>query len=91
MSNLNFGRYKGFLTKLDVANEHGVSQKEIDTARKRGELPFKRIGKYVLFRPEWVEQWLNTPDPIRVSDDNDMSEPIHLLDSGEASDILLNQ
>ena len=58
-------RYNGFLTKADVASKHGLTQKEIDTARNRGELQSKRIGKYILFRPEWVEQWLNTPDKAR--------------------------
>ena len=55
----------GFMTKADVMSKYSLSLKVIDAARYRGELPSKKIGKSILFKPEWVDEWLATPDNLK--------------------------
>ena len=55
----------GFLTKADVMSRYSLSLKVIDAARYRGELASKKVGKSILFRPEWVDEWLSTPDNLK--------------------------
>jgi excisionase family DNA binding protein len=46
------------LTADDVAAMLGVSKSWVERAVKRNELPVIRLGRYIRFRRESVEEWV---------------------------------
>lgn len=47
-----------YLTKAQAQTYTGLSERTLDYARERGELPFFRVGKRVLFKRSEIDAWL---------------------------------
>ena len=49
---------KQYLTKKELAQEIGFSVRQIDTLRSKGEIPWIKQGRRVLFRRVDIDAWL---------------------------------
>ena len=48
----------GYLTKRVAAGYLSLSERSLDYARQRGEVPFFRVGARVLFKREDLDRWM---------------------------------
>lgn len=67
------GKLTRYVKESEVLAEWPMSKATLIRARKRG-LPFVRLGAYVCYRPEDLEQWFCKPRPWRGKDSSERSE-----------------
>ena len=59
LANLLKKRFKEWLDANELYDEFGISTSTQSKLRMKGTIPFHKVGKYIRYKREDINQWLN--------------------------------